>query len=138
MVIEGKVAAIVNERDLVINRGSDAGVEGGMKFGVIEGEVPVKDPDTGEILVKLKREKIRVKVVEVHSKYSRGKTYQTYRVNVGGSGTDLDLGRFFTPRQEVTRVRTLRTDDSLTVAPMTEGSSFVQIGDLVVEVEEGP
>lgn len=131
MPIEGKVAAIVNERDLVINRGSDAGVEEGMKFGVIEGEVPVKDPDTGEILVKLKREKIRVKIVEVHSKYSIGKTYQTYRVNVGGYGSIFDFNRLATPRQEVTRVRTIRTSSQVDQAAVP-----VDIGDMVVEVEQ--
>ena len=46
MAIEGKVAAILNERDLVINRGSDSGVQEGMRFGVVEKDVPIVDPDT--------------------------------------------------------------------------------------------
>ena len=48
MAIEGQVATIVNERELVINRGSDSGVNEGMKFKVVGGELAIKDPETGE------------------------------------------------------------------------------------------
>ena len=47
MLIEGKVAAIVNERELAINRGADVGVKEGMIFKVVEPELDVTDPDTG-------------------------------------------------------------------------------------------
>ena len=40
MAIEGKVATILNERDLVINKGSSSGVAEGMKFGVMEKRSP--------------------------------------------------------------------------------------------------
>ena len=138
MAIEGKVAAIVNERDLVINRGSGAGVEEGMKFKVVEAELAIKDPDTGEALGTFDREKIRVRIVEVHPKYSIGKTYETYVVNVGGAFPDFAdvFRRMATPRQEVTKVRTLRADDTTILEPMNEASSIVKVGDMVVEVEE--
>lgn len=138
MAVKGKVAAILNERDLVINKGSDAGVKDSMKFKVVVPEVTVTDPDTGEILGTVAKEKIRVKVVEVHPKFSVGKTYETYVVNVGGLAADsFEALRFrFLPRREVTRVRTLRSDDSTSLAPMVEGSSFVKVGDPVIEVED--
>jgi hypothetical protein len=139
MAIEGKVAAILNERDLIINRGSDADVKEGMKFKVTGEEKPITDPDTGEILGNLPLEKIRVKIVEVQTKYSVGKTYQTYVVNIGGNGPDFSsLLRSLSPRHEVTRVRTLRYDDSIALAPLDEASSFVKVGDPVIQVEDEP
>lgn len=139
MAIEGKVAGIINERDLIINRGSEAGVTERMKFKVTE-PLQVKDPETGETLETFDREKIRVKIVEVKLKYAVGKTYETYVVNVGGVGfssSDFDwLRRLSGPRQEVTRVRTLRADETINPAPMNEASSFVKVGDSVVQIED--
>lgn len=140
MAIEGKVAAILNERDLVVNKGTEAGVKEGMKFKVTEPKLQVKDPETGESLGTLDREKIRVRIVEVEPKYSIGKTYETYMVNVGGAGVGLGfltrLHELYEPRQDVTKVRTLRIDDSISLAPMNEDESFVRVGDQVVEVED--
>ncbi len=138
MAIKGKVAGIINERDLIINRGSEAGVTEGMKFKVTE-PLQVKDPETGETLETFDREKIRVEIVEVKLKYAVGKTYQTYVVNVGGVGFgsgDLTAGlrRLLEPRQEVTRVRTLRADQTTNLEPMVEASSFVKVGDSVVQI----
>lgn len=48
--IEGKIAKIVDEQTVVINRGSDAGVREGMKFAILAGGDTVTDPDTGESL----------------------------------------------------------------------------------------
>ena len=140
MAIEGKVAAILNERDLVVNRGADAGVKEGMRFKVTESKLLLEDPDTGETLGDLDQEKIRVKIVEVRPKFSIAKTYETYIVNVGGTAPNTLTGwlRQTLPRQEVTRVRTLRNDDNISLAPMDEASSFVKVGDPVVEVENGP
>ena len=55
MSLEGKVAAILNERVLVINIGPYAGVEEDMKFSIIDGEVSLKDPNTGKVLGNLNR-----------------------------------------------------------------------------------
>ena len=106
-------------------------------MGLWKKEVPVKDPDTGEMLGHLDREKIRVKIVQVNPKFSIGKTYQTYLVNVGGTFPDFTqtFRRVLEPRREVTRVRTSRTDDSVNLEPMGEKSSFVKVGDPVVQLE---
>ena len=136
MSIEGKVAAILNERDLIINKGADAGITEDMKFKVVDPEVEIKDPDTGEALGSISMEKVRVRIVEVQSKFSIGKTYETYTINVGGV-MPADLGdafrRVLSPRQEVTRVRTLRIDPSAG-GLMTETKSFVKVGDTVIEL----
>ena len=138
MSIEGKVAAILNQRELIINKGDKDGVKQDMKFKVIELEVEIKDPDTEEPLGTFSREKIRVKIGEVQAKYSVGRTYETYVVNVGGEGRGMfdifDGFRRIAPRQEVTRVRTLRRDDITRFEPMGEESSFVIVGDLAVQI----
>ena len=131
MAIKGKVATIINERDLVINIGSDAGVQDGMKFKVIESQLDIKDPDTGESLGSVSREKIRVKIVEVHSKFSIGKTYETY-IDYVEPLVKLPLLPP-PPRLPITRVRTLNTGS--TFSDFLRGD-LIKAGDLVVEMED--
>ena len=90
MAIEGKVAEILNERELVLNKGEIAGVKKDMIFGVFETK-EVIDPDTGEILGPVDSVKIRAKVVDVQPKLSVCRTFETYQVNIGGSGIDWIL-----------------------------------------------
>ena len=78
MAIEGKVAGILHERELVINRGAEAGVKERMRFKIVEPQVDIKDPDTGEALGTVTHEKIRVEIVEVQPKFSKGRTYETF------------------------------------------------------------
>ena len=85
MAIEGKVAAVLNDRELVINRGETSGVKPGMIFGILE-EKEIQDPDTKEELGSVEIVKIRVKVVDVKPKMSICRTYETYYFNLGGSG----------------------------------------------------
>ena len=61
--IRGKVARILNSRDMVINVGSGSGVVVGMRFDVMDarGE-DVEDPDTGEVLGSVERSKVRVEI----------------------------------------------------------------------------
>lgn len=136
MTLKGKVAAILNERELVVNLGSDAGVAEGMKFKVLEPTRQILDPDTGEPLGTFEREKVRVKILEVNPKYSVGSTYETYQVTVGSGGMP-DLSHLWGRSRQVTRVRTLRLDGGLYMEPMDETKSFVKIGDLVALIEDG-
>lgn len=136
MTLKGKVAAILNERELVVNLGSESGVEEGMKFRVMSPERQIMDPDSREPLGVFTREKIRVRIITVHSKYSVGSTYETHRVNVGGGGMP-DFSHLFGRSREVTRIRTLRADNTVFLEPMDETKSFVKIGDPVVLVEDG-
>ena len=134
MTIQGKVAAILNERELVINRGEVAGVEEGMKFKVMSHELDIIDPESNEQLGVFAREKVRVKVVEVYPKYSVASTYETYQVTQG-SGLP-DISHLFSPRRSVTRVRTLRADNAAFLEPLDETKSIVKIGDPVFLVED--
>lgn len=133
MTLKGKVAAILNERDLVVNLGSEAGVAEGMKFRVMGPDKDIIDPGTAERLGSIPWEKIRVKIIEVNPRYSVGSTYETYRVAIGG---EFDISHRIGPRREVTRVRTLRADGSVYLEPMDEDKSFVHIGDPVALVED--
>ena len=124
MGIQGKVATILNERDLIINRGSSAGVKEGMIFAILEPTIEITDPESGDSLGSITREKIRVKIVEVKGKFAVGKTYQTF--------SDFGL---ISP----TKVRTLRTNVIAInlLSPEDEGRASVDVGDLVFEVEVG-
>lgn len=75
--ITGKVAAVLSERRLVINRGSEHGVEPGMRFRVLEA-LDITDPDTGERLGELPREVVRVAVIDVAPRYAVAHTFETY------------------------------------------------------------
>lgn len=140
MLIEGKVAAILNNRELAINRGKIAGVKKDMIFGVFETKEGIKDPDTAEVLGSVETVKIRVKVLDVQPKLSVCRTYETYQTNIGGAGKPLFATLqtmqtiFESPPKWVTRVKTLKSED----APFEElgvTGSFVRIGDKVRQLE---
>lgn len=135
--MSGLVAAIVNEREIVINLGESAGVKIGMEFRVLDIPRTVIDPQTGKDLGIIEREKIRVRVAEVRALLSIARTYETYRVNEGGTGISWGSMILPEPPKLVTRVKTLRYEDSgLGDQPFDEKSSFVKVGDHVEAVEE--
>jgi hypothetical protein len=134
MVIEGKVAVILNERELIINKGAEAGVKEGMKFKIVEPKVDIKDPDTGEALGTLLHEKIRVGIVEVQPKFSKARTYETFV-----DYASLPKLPFLPPPPAVpvTRVRTLKILGAPSDTPFLDylSADFVKVGDLVVQVD---
>jgi hypothetical protein len=74
--IVGKVAAIENNFNLVINRGSNHGVKPGMIFVIEDPQgKEIRDPENDEFLGYIPVEKIRVKVFEVQEKFSRAATF---------------------------------------------------------------
>ena len=137
MSIEGKVAAILNEREVIFNKGSESGVEEGMTFRVTTPDLPVRDPDTHEELGTFNQDKIGIKVTEVQPKFSVGRTYETYMVK---SNIDLvtesvqKAMRSLHPSEDVRQVRTLRIGGGSTLTPLTEEDSIVKVGDKVVQV----
>lgn len=69
--IEGLVAKIVTDDELLINKGNPDGVEVDMIFEVLDPRTQnVTDPQTGENLGSLERVKARVRVVEVGDRIS--------------------------------------------------------------------
>ena len=138
-LIRGKVAQILNTRELVITLGSDNGVTLGMYFDVMDPKgTDIEDPDTGEILGSIERPKVRVKVSRVETRLSMASTYRSKKINIGGQGGARDLSGGFlsqmlTPPKWVTRYETLKTQEK-TWEDLDEKESYVKIGDPVVQV----
>lgn len=78
--IHGSVARIEDEHTLIINRGSEHNVIEGMVFGVLADDGDkIIDPETSEVIGELPTVKLRVRVTEVHPKYSRAETFVKYQ-----------------------------------------------------------
>lgn len=126
-LIQGKVAGILNEREITINIGTDQGVSDGMKFKILaDSPIEVTDPQTHEILGIVDREKVRVVTTEVQEKFSICKTYRK-----------IETPGLIWPRLLMTageRYETLKVLDSSLPAPITEEESYVKIGDRVIQL----
>ena len=139
--IRGKVARLLNKREIAINIGSNNGVTIGMYFDVMNAsETDIIDPDTNEVLGSIERPIVRVKVTHVQESLSVASTYKSKRVNVGGTSTiatsilntALLLDR--SPKW-VTKYETLE-ETKETETPFDEEDSKVKTGDSVVQVFE--
>ena len=128
MAIEGKVAKILNTREIVINKGALDGVEAGMKFNVQGPKLDVIDPDSEETLGHLVREKLRVLIVEVERRFSVGRTFETYQA------IDLEApNALVVAPAYVRKVKTIRTGSEF---EFREGSAYVSVGDLVIQAPQ--
>ena len=135
-LIRGKVAQVLNSRELALNIGSEHGVRVGMLFDVIDpkGE-DIRDPDTGEVIGSLERAKVRVRIRTVQDKLSVASTYKKERVNVGGVGIYTSiLPQLFLQPEYVTQYETLKTEEK-TWEDLSEEESYVKHGDPVVQVK---
>lgn len=130
--LEGRVASILNARELVINIGSKTGVEPGQKFAVLaETPIQIKDPGSGEILDEIDREKIRVEAQEVRATITICRTYRM-RGGVGGLNVSAAVAAFMAP----SRRETLRADDSDKPKPLSDKESYGKINDRVVAIDD--
>ena len=133
--IRGKVAQVLNSREIVINRGTANGVVEGMCFDVVDPKgTDIRDPDTNDVLGSIDRPKVRVRVIKVRDRLSLAAT-QEKRVNVGGQLGIGDFSRLLMPPQWVTKYETLKTEEK-TWEDLAEGESYVEIGDPVVQITE--
>jgi hypothetical protein len=131
--IRGQVARVLNTRELAINRGSEHGVQEGMKFAVLDTAAEgIEDPETGDVLGSVYRAKIRVVVVIVKERLAIARTYGTRRVNVGGTGFG-GFGDAFRPPQWETRHETLKAEDAAW-EELSESRSIVKTGDPVEQI----
>lgn len=137
--IRGKVARILNSRELVLNIGEINGVKIKMRFDVMDpkGE-DIIDPDSREILGSIERPKVRVEITDVKEKLSVASTFKKKKINIGGSGVfGSDLSRALMPTEWVIKYETLKTDEQ-TWEDLSEAESYVKIGDPVVQVVVNP
>jgi len=136
--LRGKVARILDSRNLVINVGYQQGVELGMYFDVMDpkGE-DIQDPDTHEILGSIERPKLRVRITSVQEKLSVASTYKKKKINLGGESFPAtlisDYSRYLMPPKWVTKYETFKTNEQ-TWEDLSEEQSFVKTGDPVVQV----
>ena len=132
--LTGKVARVLNARELIVNIGSDAGVNKGTRFKVLaEDALEVSDPETEKPLGAIDLEKTRVQAVDVRARFSVCRTYRMlglprrstnpYRrpvppVEGHPASRDTACGRFDLP------------------PPLPPDESYVKIGDRVVAVDD--
>lgn len=136
--IRGKVARVLNSREIAINVGSENGVSEGMYFHVLDpNREDILDPDTKEVLGSVERPKVKVKVVHVQDKLSVASTYRKSHVNIGGKGLSGGyFGRMLaTPPKWITKYETLKTDEA-TWEDLDEFHSYVKVGDPVIRISD--
>ncbi|MBE3142038.1 MAG: hypothetical protein IMZ53_15805 [Thermoplasmata archaeon] len=78
--IEGKIAAILDKTSVVINRGSDQGIEKGTEFYIYTKLGPFFDPDSGESLGETTKiwGKVQATIVEKRFCVAETKYYTSY------------------------------------------------------------
>jgi hypothetical protein len=131
--LEGYVAAILNERELVINIGSNQGVAVGMKFKILANSpTSIYDPISKERIGELNLEKVKVKCTKVEEQFSVCTTYVVHRY----SGIFTATSQFQKMFEDREVVETLRIDPAYKPAPLAEEDSYVKIGDRCVEIFE--
>ena len=143
--IHGKVARVLNEREIVINVGTVQGVKVDMYFDIIDPKgLDIKDPDTKEVLGSFKRSKVRVRVTQVQEKLSIATTYRSKHAAAASaagivpSGGPSHLGpyaRSLMPANPVIEYETLKKTRE-TPGELDEEDSLVKTGDPAVQVTE--
>lgn len=135
--IRGKVAQVLNSREIAINVGSAVGVVEGMYFDVLAAPKDIRDPDTDEVLGVVDRPKVRVRVTHVQERLSVASTYRKEQVNVGGLdflGYTGKVSDILKPPNWITMYETVKTEEE-TWEDLDEEESYVNTGDIVVQVK---
>ena len=131
-VLRGKVAALLTSRELVLNLGSDDGVEVGMRFAILNSKgVDITDPDTGKVIGDVKVPKTVVKIVRVDGpKVSVARTFRVIPGTPGVASVLLSTGAWVgTPA----RVETLAIGpDTELVTELDDNKSYIKVGDIAV------
>ena len=143
MAVEGKVAKILGNNEIVINRGRNEGVRQGMLFEVFapEGE-EVWDPDTGETLGTVEDVKAHAEVTEVKERLAVARLLNTNAplgvMNLGEMQENLQriFGQMFGGDVRIQGFSPEEDPDleSMFGGPL-EDLSKVQVGDAVREIK---
>ncbi|MEO6761534.1 MAG: hypothetical protein ABI220_04140 [Candidatus Saccharimonadales bacterium] len=132
-----KVAAIIDNRRLVLTGGSKAKVQIGDKFQIYAPDgKQIKDPDTGAVLGSLEIDKMSVKVIEVEEKFAVAETYKYKEVNVGGNYSPFgSISNYLTPPKIKKEYDSFEIDNS-TKKEIDEIKSIIKVGDLARKIRE--
>lgn len=122
-MIEGKVAKISSDTDIVVNVGEVDGVEENMEFIVYDVGDVIEDPDTGEALGNVEHVKARVIPKHIQEELTVMTSAETVSKR---SGIEAAIGA---AKQEVQK--------SIADAPESDFDDEVKIGDLIRENVSG-
>lgn len=76
-MISAKVAKVLSDNELVINKGEADGVETGMIFTIKDDRLDdIVDPDTGEDLGSIDRPKISIRIMRTGKRAALGRRYE--------------------------------------------------------------
>lgn len=135
--LEGRVAQVLNERELVITLGSEHGVTRGMKFAILsEKPLEIVDPTTNVTLDTIDREKVRVEANDVRGKITICRTYRM----IGAVEPAMRLSAAAYSLQglfgSAGRPETLNVRDSSLPPPLPPEQSYVKTNDRAIQVPE--
>lgn len=145
-MITAKIAEILDQYRVVINRGRLDGVRNSMRFYVYDEGKEIKDPDTGEVLEKEEILKAYLKVIHVQDKISILESDETEKITTVPPSFSSFLGTLSTGLNlPVTRevMKSLPVNNKQ--LETTEGSDAnemenrrdkkIKVGDLVKQVQ---
>ena len=129
-LVRGKIAKVLNSREVALNIGKNHGVTPGMRFEILSPDgFDIPDPDTGARLGSVAIPKVTVKITRVYDQVSVAATYRTKRV-------DISRRALFQRPQWERRYETLKAGGGFEkdTADLAEADSYVATGDPVVQV----
>ncbi|NKX56282.1 hypothetical protein [Arthrobacter mobilis] len=135
--ITGKVARLLDERELVINRGGEHGVMEGMRFRILSDKTyEVTDPDDDDVVIgELPITKTVVKVIEVHPRMCVAKTFRTIP-GTPGILTSTVWGSSFMGKSARTEEILIASDQEAFRDTLTADDLAVRVGDIAEEYKE--
>ncbi|WP_375490364.1 hypothetical protein [uncultured Jatrophihabitans sp.] len=125
-----RIIQIVNDREVAISGGAEAGISGGDTLLIQGRPVDIRDPETNEVLGQVVQTKAVVKAYDVKERFALARTFRSRRVNVGGGGGINSISRMFDPPKWETRTETLRRSPQAG-DPLLPDESVVEVGDRV-------
>lgn len=133
--ITGKVAKVLNDREIVLNKGRRNGIEEGVYVGIVDSrEYGIKDPDSNDNLGDLVRFKVSLRVTQVSETLSIASTYKVSKVNVGGH-FNFGSMKAFQPPEWVERVERISYEED-SALPIDPQESRIQVSDEFWVVEK--
>lgn len=125
--LRGKVAEVVSEREVILNKGKQDGVREGSYFKVLDPAMTeIVDPDTGADLGGFSVIKVVVVAIQVADRVTLARTFRRNRVNVGGIAGGFSS--LMSPPEYVEQIERIRREEP---APGTRlpTDSVVRVGD---------